>query len=1257
MKLLKVLLVLTSVAWSIADLCVRKVLTNNILYPFITPIPDGPYYMMVARTGEVYLLLEDPVTLDIVNTGRKLAFNFEGRVSERSFRSIVWHPDYETNKKVYVYWACLPEHCPIPADDCDVTGTPRNLECTVEDMLWIGQLSEFTFEWNPATQTYDVANERSIMSLGLPDFYHGGGGMGFDKDGYLLLAIGDGAEYRNINGWVQDMTNRRGKVLRIDVDTTGGQPFKDQPLTKPYGIPSDNPYYDNDNGWRREIWATGLRQPYRCNMDSELDIFICASIGEISMETLWNIKRGENYGWAQFEGSVPFSKLSIRHITCIVVSPNKTDQNVSFHIAQYPYNDFENALAPGVTADDVVGPVFEWCRGVMCGEQARSSAIIGGGIYRGTTAPEFFGKYVAGDWGSDNKDIYMVDVAPDAPRWNWTKHEYQCVDCDDYQGHLNHVGLAHNQDILLLFNNALLRLVPSAECGIDNGVNGTQTQPEEEEQPQGWVDVPYHYRAFEEPAEISSSGGVLDLTLTVTHSRHSAGELNATHPDDVLAFNTRVYNGKFAGPTLRFRAGDTVRIQLDNQLDTIDTEYFNTWNKFTKAQLTGLHTHGLHISAEGNADNVFHEILPGDSFDYEYPIHATHAAGMNFYHSHIHGASYLQTMGGLYGAMIIDPEPSPEIQALLNLPEFIMLIGVVNSQGLSKGTSYERLTTISASTVPAALTHAFPAYQNYALVNGIFQPTVTVTANTLNNFRFTNTAGEGFLLQTSPACVMWVISQDGLYLSSPRQLSMVYLGPANRADVLFSCSAPGLYPIYSNKTSAADYLTGDLVEQTILYVQVNAGAGTTTIADINLPALPAYLPDMQTSLDFPIYQGDSVTMDYGEVMNTDKMISDTDVAEVWKVGRVYEVTITSTSFHPYHLHVNHFQIVDYKYNGGRPDLVLFKVGDRRDTVPTLAGMEVTIRFYLDTYTGKALSHCHVSHHADVGMMRLQYIVDDDLLDENDMYRTRTMYMDVPDREFKKWITTYTSDDCTLDRGPCDLSEPSSVLTKDYVDTNGDPYYRWPLAVDSYLYFVHQRGEARRETGAFMEVRLDGTYDIRPAWTVPLNPDPAITKTTYFLQNNLQIVEPGGLTDWRIFEFAFADTVPNAFPLDRGNIISTSLAFIPFTPGSILELKTLGYYRDVPLQNNVLFAQGELTLAPTPPPVPTPANPSATDDGLAIIASAAVVGVVGVALGAAALIVFSKRKHERNRYELHSVIERPRPRTGKVLRPPRVKIEG
>ena len=855
----------------------------------------------------------------------------------------------------------------------------------------------------------------------------------------------------------------------------------------------------------------------------------------------------------------------------------------------------------------------------MCGEQARSSAIIGGGIYRGTTAPEFYGKYVAGDWGSDNRDVYMVDVEPDALHWNSTYHEYQCLDCDESQGHLNHIVLAHNDDILLLFTNALLRLIPSAECGIDNGVNGTGNRRERNDKPQGFIEVPYHYRAFEEPREISSTGGVLDVTLSVTHSRHSAGEVDATSTGGVLEFNTRVYNGHFAGPTLRIKAGDTLKIRVQNMLDDIDTDYFNTWNKFTKAQLTGLHTHGLHVPAERNADNVFHEILPGESYDYEYPIHDEHAPGMSYYHSHIHGASYLQTMGGLYGALIVEIEPSPEVEALLNLTEFVTLVGVVNSQGLDKSTSFERLTTVSASSVPAALTHAFPDYQNYALVNGVFQPTVDMDSNTLYQFRVTNTAGENLLIYTAATCEMWVIAQDALYLQSPRKLDIVYLGPANRADILFLCSEPGLFPVHSNKSSAAHYLTGDVIEQTLLYLRVNPGESSITIEDINLPTLPKYLPDLQNFQEYPIYLADPITMDYGEVMNTDKLQSASDISEVWKVGRVYQTTITSTSFHPYHLHVNHFQIVDYSYHGGKPDLIMFKVGDRRDTVPTLAGMEITIRFFLHNYTGRALSHCHVSHHADLGMMRLQYIADDEDLGPEKSFRTKTMYMDVPDREFNKWITTYTSDDCTLDRTPCDLSEPTSVLTRDSMDTNGDPYYSWPLADGSYTYFVHQQGEARRETGAFMEVRGYGTFTINPGWTVPLNPDPLVSKTTYPYHQEIPFDEPNRLSGWKVLEFAFSDIVPNAFPMDRTNIISTNLVFRPQSSGSIMHLKTIGYYRDVALQDTILLVDDKV------------------DDSNTL---GVVVGLLFAASFAAALVYYvRRRKAETETHNLRAVISR------------------
>lgn len=147
------------------------------------------------------------------------------------------------------------------------------------------------------------------------------------------------------------------------------------------------------------------------------------------------------------------------------------------------------------------------------------------------------------------------------------------------------------------------------------------------------------------------------------------------------------------------------------------------------------------------------------------------------------------------------------------------------------------------------------------------------------------------------------------------------------------------------------------------------------------------------------------------------------------------------------MHVNHFQIIDYKYDGNRPELVMFDVGDRRDSLPTLSGLFVTIRFYLDTYTGIAVTNCGVLHRSDLGMRRLQFIATDADLKLNEVYRTRTLFLEHPDRDQVRYITSYASDDCTLDRASisCDLSREDT-------DSQGDLYHHWPLADVGYVYF-------------------------------------------------------------------------------------------------------------------------------------------------------------------------------------------------------------
>ena len=100
------------------------------------------------------------------------------------------------------------------------------------------------------------------------------------------------------------------------------------------------------------------------------------------------------------------------------------------------------------------------------------------------------------------------------------------------------------------------------------------------------------------------------------------------------------FNGTSPGPTLRVRPGDLLRVRLVNYID----------------QPTNLHTHGLHVSPQGNGDNPFVTIEPGDSFDYAIPIPADHPAGTYWYHPHHHGTVADQIFAGLVGALLVGRE-------------------------------------------------------------------------------------------------------------------------------------------------------------------------------------------------------------------------------------------------------------------------------------------------------------------------------------------------------------------------------------------------------------------------------------------------------------------------------------------------------------------------------------------------------------------------------------------------------------------------
>ena len=192
-------------------------------------------------------------------------------------------------------------------------------------------------------------SELVILEVGQPYSNHNGGQIAFGPDGYLYIGLGDGGSAGDPQGNGQDTSTLLGSILRIDVsESTEAQP---------YGIPPDNPFAASD-GARPEIWAYGLRNPWRFSFDRETGELWTGDVGQNEWEEIDIIQRGGNYGWNVLEGSHCFRPRD----NC----------------------DHEGRIPP----------VLEYSLdGAPC-------SVIGGYIYRGNSIPWLRGAYIYGDFCS-----------------------------------------------------------------------------------------------------------------------------------------------------------------------------------------------------------------------------------------------------------------------------------------------------------------------------------------------------------------------------------------------------------------------------------------------------------------------------------------------------------------------------------------------------------------------------------------------------------------------------------------------------------------------------------------------------------------------------------------------------------------------------------------------------------------------------------------------------------------------------------------
>lgn len=273
---------------------------------------------VAEKTGKIRVFLNDPqvqssqVFLDLTSL-------VDSRSSEKGLLGLAFHPDYENNGFFYVNYT--------------------NQSNTV-----IAR-----YQANPANPGQALPDSaKVILTLAQPYPNHNGGRLDFGADGYLYIAAGDGGSAGDPQNNAQDRSNLLGKILRIDVDKTdvGGA----------YGIPPDNPWAGNREGFREEIYAYGLRNPWKFSFDGERGWLWAADVGQNRLEEINIIEKGGNYGWNIMEGSAFYQN-----------SGNNKD-GLSLPVWEYPHS--------------------------------LGNSITGGYVYYGTEIPGLGGAYIYGDFGS-----------------------------------------------------------------------------------------------------------------------------------------------------------------------------------------------------------------------------------------------------------------------------------------------------------------------------------------------------------------------------------------------------------------------------------------------------------------------------------------------------------------------------------------------------------------------------------------------------------------------------------------------------------------------------------------------------------------------------------------------------------------------------------------------------------------------------------------------------------------------------------------
>ncbi len=290
----------------------------------LTYLPDESGRIVVIEQDGLVRIFENDPNITETTIYLDLSDQISRDGNEEGLLGLAFHPEYASNGQFYLYYSAA---------------KPRR-----------SVISRFTVSPDPDRAA--IESETVLLEILQPHSNHNGGSMVFGPDGYLYIGIGDGGSSGDPDRNGQNPTTLLGSIIRIDVDNPSGD--------REYGIPPDNPFIGSAGGERPEIWAYGLRNPWRFSFDSKTGDLWVGDVGQDAREEVDLIVRGGNYGWNTLEGTRCFQPRS------------------------------------GCDSTSAIPPVAEYDHSLGC-------SITGGHVYRGADLPDLAGLisvYIYGDFCS-----------------------------------------------------------------------------------------------------------------------------------------------------------------------------------------------------------------------------------------------------------------------------------------------------------------------------------------------------------------------------------------------------------------------------------------------------------------------------------------------------------------------------------------------------------------------------------------------------------------------------------------------------------------------------------------------------------------------------------------------------------------------------------------------------------------------------------------------------------------------------------------